>query len=89
MPSPEIDPKLLHVMFLDKEPDRAAVEGIDRERFFPDVWAVDGTEIYLSYPNGSARSKLTIQVFERAIEATATGRNLNTVRAIAALAAAD
>jgi uncharacterized protein (DUF1697 family) len=42
----------------------------------------------VSYPNGSARSKLTIEVFERALGVAATARNLNTVRKLAAMLSA-
>lgn len=80
-----IDPTLLHVQFLDREPDAEAVDGVDPVVFEPDRWAVVGREIYVCYPNGSARSKLTLEVFERALGVTATARNLNTVRKLAEL----
>jgi uncharacterized protein (DUF1697 family) len=79
-----IEPKLLHVCFLDRAPDRGA-EGPDPARYRPDGWTIDGREIFVRYPDGSARSKLTIDVFERAYGAIATARNLNTVRRLAAL----
>lgn len=85
----ELDPKLLHVFFLDRVPPPDAVGSLDRSRFEPDVWTAHGSEIYVRYPNGAARSKLTIDVFERAFGATATARNLNTVRKLAALSAAS
>ena len=52
-------------MFLDKKVKQADVNGLDAARFDPDTFAVDGREIYVTYPNGSGRSKLTIEVFER------------------------
>ena len=81
----ELDPKLLHVQFLDRAPDPEAAAAIDPIPFEPDRWALHGREIYVCYPNGSARSKLTIDVFERALGVTATARNLNTVRKLAEL----
>lgn len=45
-----------------------------------------GRETYLTYPNGSGRSKVTTQLFEQPWGVTATARNLNTVRRLAALA---
>lgn len=78
-----IDPKLLHVAFLDRAPERP--HELDAERWLPDRWAVDGRELFLAYPNGSGRSKMTIEQFERPWGVTATARNLNTVRKLADL----
>lgn len=72
-----IDPKLLHVAFLDRRPD--VTVGPDPDRWLPDRWAVAGRELFLAYPDGSARSKMTIEQFERPWDVTATARNLNTV----------
>jgi uncharacterized protein (DUF1697 family) len=77
-----VEPKFLHIVFLDKKVTKADVERIDRARYDPDVFEVDGREIYVTYPTGSGRSKLTIEVFEKAFGATATARNVNTVRAL-------
>ena len=79
-----IDPKLLHVLFLDREPSDTG-KTIDPQRYEPDHWTITGREVYVTYPNGSARSKLTIDVFERALGVAATARNLNTVRKLAAM----
>lgn len=78
-----IDPKLLQVAFLDRAPDRA--DDLDPERWLPDRWALDGRELYLAYPGGSARSKMTIEQFERPWGVTATARNLNTLNRLAEL----
>jgi uncharacterized protein (DUF1697 family) len=78
-----IDPKLLHVLLLDRPPSNDLREAIDPGPYQPDGWTVDGRQIYVRYPNGSARSKLTIDVFEQAFDVTATARNLNTVRKLA------
>ena len=77
-----IDPKFLHIHFLDKRVKAADAKKVDPQRFQPDTFEIDGREIYVTYPNGSGRSKLTIQVFERAFGVIATGRNLNTVNAL-------
>ena len=57
----------------------------DPERFEPDRWTLGDREVYVTYPDGSARSKLTIDVFEKAFGVTATARNLNTLRKIVEL----
>jgi uncharacterized protein (DUF1697 family) len=81
-----LEPKLLHIMFLDLAPSSAVVDQLDPARHEPDGWTIDGREVYVRYPNGSARSKLTIDVFEKTLGVTATARNLNTVRKLAELA---
>ena len=75
----EDTPAKLHVMFLDLEPDPADVAELDPDRAPGDRFVVDGREIYLHYPNGAGRSKLTTDYFERRLGVTATARNWNTV----------
>lgn len=81
-----VDPRYLQIVFLDRTPKQADVDRVDGARFEPDTFEVDGREIYVTYPNGSGRSKLTIEVFEKAFGATATARNINTVRRLIELA---
>jgi uncharacterized protein (DUF1697 family) len=81
-----IAPKFLHIHFLDKRVKAADADRVDPDRFAPDTFEIDGREVYVTYPNGSGRSKLTIEVFERAFGVVATGRNLNTVNAMIRLA---
>jgi uncharacterized protein (DUF1697 family) len=45
-----------------------------------------GRELFLVYPDGIGRSKLTIGVIEKALGTRATGRNWNTVLKLAAMA---
>jgi uncharacterized protein (DUF1697 family) len=80
----EVPPKWLHVFLLDRAPG-ASRAAPDRARYAPDRWVVDGREIYATYPVGSGRSKLTIEVFERAFGVTATARNLSTLAKIVEL----
>ncbi len=75
-----IDPKLLHVAFLDRAPAPEAVRTVETDAWAPDRWTVEGRELFLTYPEGSARSKMTIDRFEKPWSVTATARNLNTVR---------
>jgi uncharacterized protein (DUF1697 family) len=78
-----VEPKFLHVQFLSAVPDPLTVAALNPDAYLPDRWSIHGREIYLTCPNGSGRSKLTIEVFERAFGVTATARNLNTVRVLA------
>jgi uncharacterized protein (DUF1697 family) len=77
----EADFARLHVVFLEGAPDRAAIAGLDPERSPPDRFATGSRdrEIYLHLPNGSGRSKLTIDYFERRLGTRATARNWRTV----------
>jgi len=82
-----IDPKLLHILILDRAPDEVVVARLDLARFAPDRALVDGSEIYITYPDGSGRSKLTIDVFERSLGVVATARNVNTMAKLAGVIA--
>ncbi|MEO6653327.1 MAG: DUF1697 domain-containing protein [Ilumatobacteraceae bacterium] len=83
----DIPPNHLHVFVLDGDADPDAAPASDQ--FEPDRFSVGDREVYVTYPGGSARSKLTIDVFERAFARTATARNLNTIRKIVALGVVD
>ena len=81
-----LDPKFLHVLFLDRVLEPTRIGAIDQPRFQPDTFVLGEHEIFVSHPNGAGRSRLGIEVFERAFGVTATARNLNTVRALIELA---
>jgi uncharacterized protein (DUF1697 family) len=69
----------LHVVFLDAEPKAASVAGLDPDRSPGDEFNVSGREIFLRYPSGSGRSKLTLDYFERRLGVAGTARNWNTL----------
>lgn len=75
----------LHVVFLSDAPTAKAVAELDPGRSPPDEFAVVGKEIYVVYPNGAGRSKLTADYFGRRLGAHATARNWNTVTKVLAL----
>lgn len=85
-PFPDADPAHLHVTFLDAIPDAAAVEALDGARFAPDVFRVEGRDVFLHCPNGYGRSRLSNDFFERKLGVAATTRNWRTVTALAELA---
>ncbi len=80
-----IDPKLLPVLFLSAVPSPDAITTVNPSAYHPDRVVLDGREIFVTYPDGSARSKLAIDVLERALRVTITARNLNTVRKLVKL----
>jgi uncharacterized protein (DUF1697 family) len=78
----EREPTRLHVLFLRDKPTNAKIGKLEDDRFLPDRFAVEGREVFLHYPNGQGRSKLTIDYFERRLETVGTARNWRTVLAL-------
>jgi uncharacterized protein (DUF1697 family) len=74
-----VSPAVLHVAFLKTRPSPAAVRAIAGQRFGRDEFLVRGTEIYLKYPNGVARSKMSTSFFERALGTPVTVRTWRVV----------
>jgi uncharacterized protein (DUF1697 family) len=81
------EPAGVHVVFLDRAPAASAVATLDPNRSPGDEFQVDGSEIYLRYPNGSGRTKLTLDYLERRLGATGTARNWNTLLKLVELTA--
>jgi uncharacterized protein (DUF1697 family) len=81
----ERDPKTLHVAFLERSSAKAATAKLDPDRSPPDAFAVRGREVYLSYPGGSGRTKLTLSYLERVLGVEGTARNWRTVQRLAEL----
>ena len=73
----------LYVAFLAAAPSAKAIATLDPARSPPDEFTVRGTEIYLRYPRGAGRTKLTNAYFDAKLATTSTVRNWNTVLALA------
>ena len=73
------DQATLHVGFLADVPEPARVKALDPARSPPDEFQVKGRELYLHFPNGLGRSKLTNAWFDKQLETLSTVRNWNTV----------
>jgi len=69
----------LYVSFLANEPAAEAVAKLDPQRSPGDEFRVIGREIYLHFPNGAGRSKLTNAYFDSRLSTTSTSRNWATV----------
>ncbi len=87
-PEAATQPKFLHVSLCDRAPDPGSIAALDAEAYAPDRLEIIGRELYLWYPNGSGRSKLTGSVLERKLGVTTTARNWSTMVKLAELAAA-
>jgi uncharacterized protein (DUF1697 family) len=81
-PFPGAEPKFLHLLFLAAAPDPAAMAGLAVPAADGEAWQWAGREIYLHYPNGSGRSKMTGAFFEKALGMAGTARNWNSLRAL-------
>ena len=69
----------LHVLFLADAVDAKTRAGLDPDRSPGDRYVVLGREVFLSCPNGVARTKLTNAYFDAKLKTVSTGRNWRTV----------
>jgi uncharacterized protein (DUF1697 family) len=82
------DPGQLLVLFLKKAPPATNVKALQAAIQGPEIVQARGKELYIVYPLGQGRSKLTTALVERELDTRGTGRGWNTVVKIAALAQA-
>jgi len=73
-----VDENHLFVMFLADRPGAAAARALDPARSPPDAFALVGRELYLSLPNGAARTRLTNAYVDKTLGTIATARNWRT-----------
>ena len=77
---PEVNPTMVHTVFLESAPAGDRVADLDPDRSPADRFSVKGREIFVQYgPAGSGRSKLDLKYFEKVLGVTGTARNWNTV----------
>jgi uncharacterized protein (DUF1697 family) len=74
-----IDPKRLAVTFLASDPGKEAREKLLAMKAEPEELRIEGRELYIYYPNGMARPKLTWPIIEKTLKTSGTARNWNTV----------
>lgn len=79
------DPSHLVLMPLKKAPPKAALSALRGAIVGRERATIVGQDLYLVYPDGIGRSKLTTLLIEKKLGVTGTGRNWNTVQKIAAL----
>jgi uncharacterized protein (DUF1697 family) len=80
-----IDTKKSHVLLLSENLTAQQSESLNTFTFEPDRFFISGKEIFLHYPNGVARTKLTSVFFEKKTGLVATARNLNTIEELTML----
>jgi len=74
-----IQPNRLVVSFLADEPGAEAMEKIPQIKVGPEELRLDGRELYIHYPDGIGKSKLTPALLERTLKVSGTARNWNTI----------
>jgi len=74
-----IEPSKLLVTFLAGDPGTEARQNALRISTGPEELRIDGREVYIYFPNGMARPKLSLPAIERTLGTSGTGRNWNSV----------
>jgi uncharacterized protein (DUF1697 family) len=76
---PALDPGKLLVTFLANHPSAEAREQVLKLKTAPEELHIDGREVYIYFPNGMGRSKLSWPAIGKKLGTTGTGRNWNSV----------
>ena len=75
----QADPARLHVVVLKGKPAPAGVRALQASITGREVVRPGARHLYITYPDGAGRSRLTNAVIERALGTSGTARNWNTV----------
>ena len=73
------DPAHLVVMFLKRAPNAKEIAALRSSITGPEIVAADGRQVYIVYPAGIGRSRLTNSFAEKKLGTRGTARNWNTV----------
>jgi uncharacterized protein (DUF1697 family) len=71
--------KWVVVMFLAARPDETAQEDLLKTYVGPEELFIIGKEVYIYYPHGIGRSKLSHSLIEKKLKTVGTARNWNTI----------
>jgi uncharacterized protein (DUF1697 family) len=71
--------KWVVVLFLTNRPDNMALEDLQKSYAGPEEYYLIGQELFVYYPDGIGRSKLTVPLIDKKLKTTGTGRNWNTI----------
>src|SRR6266481_2333445 len=74
-----IEPNKLLVTFLASDPGEEAREKVRQIKCDPEELRIEGRELYIYFPNGMGRSKLSLARLEKTLKTSGTGRNWNSV----------
>ncbi len=82
----DVAPAKLAVTFLASDPGDEGRERVRTIPAAPEELVIEGRELYIYFPNGMARPKLSMPLLERTLRIPATSRNWNTVTKLLELA---
>jgi uncharacterized protein (DUF1697 family) len=82
----EMEPSKLAVIFLESDPGNEIREKVLAVKADPEELRMEGREMYIYFPNGMARPKLSIPAIERILKTPSTGRNWNSVQKLLEIA---
>jgi uncharacterized protein (DUF1697 family) len=74
-----IDPSKLLVTFLASDPSAEARDQVLKIKTDPEELRIDGREVYIYFPNGMGRTKLSWPTIGKMLGTSGTGRNWNSV----------
>ena len=76
----------LYVAFLSGVPERPDTDAITNTKSDTEEFSLSGRHVYLHYPDGQGRSKMTNALLERRLGVTSTVRNWRTVNKLLEIA---
>jgi uncharacterized protein (DUF1697 family) len=82
----DIEPGKLLVDFLSSEPSPEACKSVRAIKTDPEKLHIEGREMYIYFPNGAGRSKLSWPALEKILKTPGTARNWNSVTKLLAMA---
>jgi uncharacterized protein (DUF1697 family) len=83
---PGMDASKLAIHFLAADPTAEARQQVLAINAAPEELRIHGRELYVYYPNGMARPKLSLPMVEKTLQTSGTSRNWNTVRKLLEMA---
>jgi uncharacterized protein (DUF1697 family) len=84
----DIEPGKLLVMFLARDPGAEARAQVLKIKTDPEDLRMDGAELYIYFPNGQGKTKLSWAAVNKALGVPGTGRNWNSVTKMLEMASA-
>ena len=85
----DLNAKGIYIAFLDSAPDKVDIDKTVAIQYPPDQYLIDGDRVHIHYHLGAGTTKLTNTFFEKKLQRSATSRNLNTVRELIRMGAAE
>lgn len=83
---PEKDPNFFHVTFLSEKPEFSGYSVIESKKLEDEEIAFSEDAVYLYFPNGYGKTKLTNNLIESKLKVAATTRNWKTVNELMRMA---